>query len=416
MNAAHRLGGALAALVAMAVPGAGCAPATSPPGAVDDTTSTATSSVSPSAQPSASASAQPSSTASSTAAAGACVTRARSLSRAERAGLVLMLGHPVSTPVGPQTRARLREEHIGSVLLLENTSIGVRGVRRVTDRLRAAASPPAGGRLLVAADQEGGLVQRLQGAGFDQIPSAQAQAGQSDASLRRHATTWGRQLRAAGVDIDFAPVADVVPPAYRSTNEPVSLLRRGYGSDQRVVSAKVRAFVTGMDAAGVATSVKHFPGIGAVRGNTDFSAGVRDTSTTRRDARLRGFAAGIDAGADLVMVSTVTYSRIDARHQAVFSPTVMTMLRSDLGFDGVIVSDDLGAARAVTHIAPGQRAVRFLRAGGDLVINADPSLIDDMARAVRAEMKADPAFELQVTASAARVLELRQHRGLGRCG
>lgn len=326
-----------------------------------------------------------------------------------------MLGHGASTPVGPQTTRRLREAHIGSVLLLENTQIGVSGVRELTDSLRKAAPTPGGMELIVAADQEGGLVQRLQGPGFDTIPATSAQARLGDLALTRDAEIWGRQLRKAGVDVDFAPVADVVPAAYRSTNEPIALLNRGYGSDPGVVGKKVSAFVRGMDAAGVATSVKHFPGIGAVRGNTDFSANVRDTTTTRHDARLGGFEAGVTAGADLVMVSTVTYTKIDAAHQAVFSPAVMQMARRDLDFDGVIVSDDLGAAQAVAGIQPGQRAVRFLKAGGDLVINADPALMDAMAAAVRDEMADDPDFESSVTRSAARVLRLKDERGLGSC-
>lgn len=397
---------ALAACTPTQAPGpASSAPSASPP------TSSSESSSAPDASPTNSTSAG-----SPSRAADVCLTKARSLSRAERAGQVLMLGHGASTPVGPETTKRLRDAHIGSVLLLENTQMGVSGVRELTDNLRTAAPTPGGMELIVAADQEGGLVQRLQGPGFDTIPAASAQAELGDKALARDAETWGRQLRKAGVDVDFAPVADVVPPAYRSSNEPIALLKRGYGSDPGVVGAKVSAFVRGMDAAGVATSVKHFPGIGAVRGNTDFSANVRDTTTSRRDARSGGFEAGVTAGADLVMVSTVTYTKIDAEHQAVFSPTVMQMVRRDLDFDGVIVSDDLGAAKAVAAIDPGQRAVRFLEAGGDLVINADPALINDMAAAVRAEMADDPDFDAAVTRSTARVLRLKDERGLGSCG
>ena len=88
-----------------------------------------------------------------------------------------------------------------------------------------------------------------------------------------------------------------------------------------------------MDRAGVATAVKHFPGLGRVRGNTDYASRVVDTKTTRDDAALAGFRAAVDAGADMVMVSSASYRKIDAEHRAAFSTVIMDeMLREDLGF------------------------------------------------------------------------------------
>lgn len=307
------------------------------------------------------------------------------------------------------------EAHVGSAILLGNSTSGATAVRRLTDEVRESVDRPAGVRMLLAADQEGGQVQRLQGDGFDRIPSAMEQARQSSGSLQDSAERWGRQLTKAGIDADLAPVADVVPAELRNLNQPIGVLRRGYGPDPRTVAAKVAAFTRGMDAAGVATAVKHFPGLGAVRGNTDFEARVVDSDTTRDDADLAGFAAAVGANVDMVMISSAYYAKIDAKAPAAFSTTVVTtMVREDLGFTGVVISDDL-AGVALQFVSPGERALRFLRAGGDLMIIGDPTSLPTMVAAVRRQARSNPAFAQQVTQHATRVLQLKQRRGLARC-
>lgn len=288
-------------------------------------------------------------------------------------------------------------------------------MHRVVDRAREAARGPHRVELLVAADQEGGQVQRLRGPGFDEIPSARRQAKLDDAELTDRAATWGRQLRRAGVDADLAPVADVVPAGQEEVNRPIGRLGRGFGPDPEVVAAKATAVVKGLDRAGVASAVKHFPGLGRVRGNTDFEAEVVDRETGRHDPTLRSFAAPLAAGADMVMMSSASYARIDPDRRAAFSGLVISdLVRGDLGYSGVVISDDL-AARGVGDLPPGTRALRFLRAGGDLVIVGDPGLAPAMAKAVRAAATDDPAFAARLQQAVARVLALKQRRGLSRC-
>ncbi len=181
--------------------------------------------------------------------------------------------------------------------------------------------------------------------------------------------------------------------------------------------AKVAAFVEGMADAGVQTTLKHFPGLGRVTGNTDVTADVVDRRTRRADPLLAPFAAGVRAGADWLMVATVTYPRIDPDRLATFSPTVLRgMVRDDLGFGGVVVSDDIGAARAVQAYAPGERAVRFLRAGGDVVLTVDPGVLDPMLAATLHEVRRDEAFGRRVDDAVRRVLSAKQAAGLLRCG
>ena len=325
-----------------------------------------------------------------------------------------MVGVPTNALTSSTART-LSSSRAGSVILLGTTDEGRSGVRRLVGEIRAATRRPAGVRTMLAADQEGGLVQRLQGPGFADIPSARTQGSWPADRLRTSAKQWGADLRAAGIDADLAPVADVVPAKLTEVNQPIGVLRRGYGSDPEVVAGHTAAFVAGMDAAGVATSAKHFPGLGRVRGNTDLVTRVVDPTTTRHDPELAGFRSAVGAGVDMVMVSSAYYTRIDPDRRAAYSPTVIGgMLRGDLGFDGVVISDDLAAAGAA-DLPTGTRAVRFLRAGGDLVIVGDPTQLSAMIDAVSKRAAADAAFDRTVTEAARLVLALKAHRGLASC-
>jgi beta-N-acetylhexosaminidase len=291
----------------------------------------------------------------------------------------------------------------------------MQAIQGVVRRVRNASRSPEGVEVMLAADQEGGLVQRLRGPGFTRIPSASVQARQSDPKLRHNASEWARELKAAGIDANLAPVADVVPSSMVWMNQPIGQLRRGYGRSSKTGAAKVTAFIEGMDQSGVATAVKHFPGLGRVRGNTDYMTRVVDRTTTRHDSALAGFEAAINAGVDMVMVSSAFYTKIDDEHRAAFSTVIIgEMLRDDLGFPGVVVSDDLAAA-AMRTLPPGERAIRFVRAGGDLLIIGDASLATTMANAIKDEASDDPDFAKQVTGSAARVVAMKERRGLASC-
>jgi beta-N-acetylhexosaminidase len=173
------------------------------------------------------------------------------------------------------------------------------------------------------------------------------------------------------------------------------------------------AFLRGMAAGGVVPTVKHFPGLGRVRANTDTASGVTDRVTRRRDPYLAPFQAAVDAHVPFVMMSTAYYARLDPKHPAAFSPYVVgTMLRSDLGFRGVIISDDLGRARQVARWTPAQRALRFVAAGGDVVLTVDSAPLPAMYRAVLGRAHVNKAFRAKVNAAALRVLTAKQHRNL----
>lgn len=335
---------------------------------------------------------------------------------AQRIGQLFLMGL-ADDRLGPAELDAIRSQHVGSVWFTAVTSIGVAGVRLIADAIQAQASAgaTAGVGFFVAANQEGGLIQALQGLGFSTIPSALAQGGLSPQALETDALRWGQQLRAAGVNLDFAPVSDVVPPGTDATNQPIGVLRREYGHDPLTAGSHAAAFVAGMTEAGVATTAKHFPGLGRVASNTDFAAGVVDDVTTASDPYLASFRTAIGAGVPFVMVALATYTRIDPAHLAAFSSMVIgRLLRGDLGFRGVIMSDSL-TATAVAAMPPGQRALDFLLAGGDLIVSRSAQATVAMVAALATRATTDPSFAGRVNEAALRVLEAKQAAGLLPC-
>jgi beta-N-acetylhexosaminidase len=396
---------AAGAAMALAATCAGCAAPSS--GAPASTAATP--------RPSAShvASAQPSASQSCSAA-----TVFSRLTEAQRAGQLFLVGL-AQDQVNAAVAAAIRDNHFGSVVFGMTSHAGTAPVQAATAAVQslASAQATAGVRFFVAANQEGGQVQALQGPGFPVIPAATVQGTLPAASLQQQAAAWGRELRSAGVNLNLAPVMDVVPPGTSQQNQPIGVLQREFGSDPATVAAHGVAFVRGMTQAGVATTAKHFPGLGRVRGNTDFTSGVVDSQTTPDDPYLRSFQAAIDAGVPFVMVALATYTRIDPRHLAVFSPAVMQgMLRQRMHFQGVIVSDDLGVSTAVAGISPASRAIGFLSAGGDLITSESLTAAAAMDDAILARAAADPSFRDEVDAAVLRVLAAKQAYGLLPCG
>ncbi len=357
--------------------------------------------------------AQPTATASASGA--GCVTRVLGrLTLAQRVGQLFLVAVDGDT-VGTELTSAERTYHFGS-LLLNKSAAGTEALAAPTAAMRALAPAAAGGvGFFIAANQEGGSVQQLSGPGFAAMPPALTQGGWSTARLRATATGWGTELRAAGVNLDLAPVMDVVPSASAAGNAPIGALMREFGADPAANGAHGAAFISGMAAAGVLTVAKHFPGLGRVAGNTDFTAGVTDDVTTAGDPYLDSFRGAVGAGVPMVMVALATYTRIDPTQPAVFSPAVIGLLRGRLGFTGVIVSDDLADAAAVESVPAADRGVRFLAAGGDLVTAQSLGPAEQMAAAVLAKASASAAFRSTVNAAAGLVLAAKRTAGLVRC-
>ena len=336
------------------------------------------------------------------------------MTEAQRIGQLFMVGTP-ATGLSAAAASAISTRHVGNLILTGRTYAGAAPVRYLAasaDRLTTAAAT-AGVPLYVSADQEGGQVQVLQGPGFTRIPTALTQGTWADSILTADARSWGRQLSRAGVNLNLAPVMDTVPASLGTRNIPIGSYFREFGYTPGVVAAKGSDVVRGERSVGLAVTAKHFPGLGHVTENTDTTAGVTDRVTTRTTGDLGPFRSAIAAGARMVMVSLAVYSRIDSAHPAAFSPTVIGgMVRGDLGFTGVVMSDDLGNAKQVAGWSPGTRATSFIAAGGDIVLTVNSTVLPAMVSAVSAKAASDPVFRAKVNAAAYRVLLAKANDGL----
>lgn len=277
-------------------------------------------------------------------------------------------------------------------------------VSGLTGGLREAASGLATGNvpLLVGIDQEFGTVTRIRG-GVTALPGAMAIGAVADP--RRTEAGWaaaGAELAALGVNVDFAPVADVVTAGGGVIGS------RSYGADPRAVADQVAASVRGLQNSGVAATLKHFPGHGgtAADSHTELPVLAQDRQRLNQ-VDLRPFAAGIAADAWLVMSGHLDARAIDPGVSATFSRKVLTeVLRGELGFQGVVVSDAMNMAPAMKW-APGEAAVRALNAGNDLLL-MPPNLAEAYEGILSAVRTGELPRERLVDA-ATRVLTLR-HR------
>ena len=345
----------------------------------------------------------------------ACVTQVLgNLTLAQRVGQLFLVGVDGDI-AGPGLAAAESGYHFGS-LLLNESSAGTAALASQTTAMQELAPSGTGGvRFFIAANQEGGQIQQLTGPGFATIPSELVQGTLAPGKLRAAAAAWGANLHAAGVNLDLAPVMDVVPQGSAAGNAPIGQLDREFGFDPVTNGEHGTAFIQGMAAAGVMSVAKHFPGLGRVAGNTDFTSNVVDNVTTADDPYLQSFRAAVGAGVPMVMVALATYTRIDPAQLAVFSPAIIRLLRNGLGFGGVIVSDDLGEAAAVQAVPVAMRGIGFLTAGGDLITSQSLAPAEQMAAAVLAKASGDAAFRATVDAAAERVLAAKEAAGLLPC-
>ena len=268
----------------------------------------------------------------------------------ERIGQLVMAPLPAGSD--PSTlRDLIVDQHVGSVLIIGNWNSGTTGVSAATSELQSYA--PSNNRLLMTTDQEGGSVQHLSGNGFDTMPSATDQGTMDTAQLRQSAATWGAQLKSAGINVDLAPVVGTVT-VDRSSNAPIGALNRDFGLDAAGNAKHAKAFIEGMSDSGVGSAVKHYPGLGSVTGNTDFTAsGILDTTTTLDGPEISAFNSTLEASPSMVMMSLATYQAIDPDNPAVFSSTLVTgYLRGKIGFQGVVTSDSLSATASTCSCCP----------------------------------------------------------------
>jgi beta-N-acetylhexosaminidase len=342
------------------------------------------------------------------------------MSLQQKVGQLFMVGTQATT-ADSATLEAVKSLDVGNVFLAGRSHDGVAATKAIVSQFSALATPAstAGLPLFVGTDQEGGEVQVLNGPGFDEMPSGLQQGAMDPTQLKDAALGWGSQLKASGVTMNLAPVVDLIAsPEAAANNPPIGGFDRQFGYDPATITSHADAFRAGMDTAGVVPVIKHFPGLGAVTQNTDTDSGVTDSTTTATSPSVGVFGTEIQHGARVVMMSTAIYTQLDPGGPAVFSPSIITgLLRQKLGFDGVVMSDDLSAAEQTSAWSPADRAVLAVQAGVDIVlISADPSLAAPMVSAVVAKAQSDPAFAKLVDDAARRVVRLKHAQFGGATG
>ncbi len=302
-------------------------------------------------------------------------------------------------PTLPSWAARLLDGGLGSVCLFGSNIPAYAGVRALSDAVHAA-----GADVLVATDEEGGDVTRLHTGEGSPFPGNAALGTVDDPALtRRVAASIGTLLAAAGVDLDLAPVVDV----NSDPRNPVIGVR-SFGSDPGLVARHTTAYVDGLQSAGVGACAKHFPGHGDTAVDSHLGLPTVDVGLDVLLAReLVPFAAAVQAGTLAVMTSHVLLPALDRDRPATLSPAVLGLLRGELGFDGLLVSDAVDMAGASAGRGEPAAAVLALAAGCDLVcLGADKDEADHVAvlDAIVAAVKDGSLPEARLAEAAGRVV------------
>ncbi len=301
----------------------------------------------------------------------------------------------------------IRERNIGGVLLFGHNMKSESQTEALTGSLQKLSMKTEPSiPLFIAVDQEGGAVSSAPWVA-PQPAAARVGARGNPAEARAIAEEMGRELLRAGVNTDLAPVVD--------TGFGAAIGARSFGEDPQLVAKMGAAAVEGFKAAGVVSAAKHFPNHGAATSDSHVSLPVVNHDlTTLRSHDLPPFEAAIEAGVSMVMVGHLVYPAIDPERPASLSPEAIGMLREELGFEGVVVTDDLAMAGATGGGSPARAAVEAVKAGADLLVISSPP--QQQADAYDAVLEAIESGEIprgQIQASVERVLRVKESYSLG---
>ncbi|HSL65408.1 MAG TPA: glycoside hydrolase family 3 protein [Gaiellaceae bacterium] len=309
------------------------------------------------------------------------------------------------------------ERGLGGVVLFAGNVRDPEQLRGLTNGLRARRPG-----LLVAVDEEGGDVTRLEAAAGSSYPGALALGSVDDPALTEAvAGSIAAELAAAGVNLNLAPVADV------NTNPENPVIGvRSFGSDPELVARHVRAFVTGTQACGVAACAKHFPGHGDTTVDSHLAlARVERSREELAGVELLPFAAAVGAGVAAVMTGHLVVPAIDAEPATLSAPLVSGLLRQELGFRGLVITDALDMRAIADTVGVAEGAVRALAVGVDAIClgpsvgredveAAQRTLVDAVAGGrLQEERLGEAAARVEATARAANMAGGVPDRALG---
>ena len=257
---------------------------------------------------------------------------------------------------------RVRKGQVGGLIAFESDAQKLKSdVQQVQAAASAGHNPP----LFVMVDQEGGDVKRIKSGPPDISPADLGKSGDEGQSKDQGQKT-GSFLKGLGVNVDLAPVLDV-----SQSNTADTIKSRTFGSDPDTVATVGVAFAQGLQDGGAVATAKHFPGLGRATVNTDDNAVAIAATSDQLQSDLKPFRAAVDAGVGMVMVSTASYPTLGAKKPAALSPTIVkSLLRGQLGFGGVVITDDLEGQAIAGTIPPAVAGAGALKAGDDLLLYA----------------------------------------------
>jgi len=292
-------------------------------------------------------------------------------------GAVMMVGF--KGPLTPAVLDDWRRHQFGGLIVVpaNQNARDAAAIRQLIQSVRGVMRHP----LMAATNQEGGTVCFLE-TGVPCMAGARQVAPQGPNAVQSELATMSRGLKALGFDINFAPVADVWDGTHPVMSE------RSYGEDPQLVAQDVTAAIAGVHAAGMYAAAKHFPGHGTA-------------------SDLIPFQAAIAAHVEFVMIGHLSVPSIDQSAPASMSAAVLQVLRSELGYPGVIISDDLQVGALSPQYPPPLAAVRFLKNGGDMVVvSQDLAVADATYEAIHAALLSGSYPRAQLDASVQKLLSL----------
>ncbi len=307
----------------------------------------------------------------------------------------------------PALRRQARKGEIGGVVLFPPSEIAGERLAHELERLQAAAAAGKNPRLLVAIDQEGGIVERLPALPPQLSPYTIAQNDDRDSAVLEGRAT-GFQLRELGIEVNLAPVLDV------PVSDAQFMAPRAFGSDPAQVARLGLAFASGQRRESVAATAKHFPGLGRAAQNTDLGPTSIATSRAGLRSDLAPFRAAVEQGIELIMISSAVYPGLGSRAPAVLAPEVATaLLRDELGYTGVTISDDLLAPGISAQYPRREAAARASAAGVDILLFASQNA-PRIAAGLVAAAGTGELDEQALRDSCTRVVQLKERLAAGK--
>lgn len=318
----------------------------------------------------------------------------------------LFIGSIEGTSLTKKTKDFIVNEHLGGVILFSDNLEDPKQSHKLINNLKqssAAGAVP----LFISIDQEGGRVTRLPG--LNPIKSA-AEIGQTDAEFaQKQGEVIARQLKAFGFQLNFAPVLDI-----KSNEKNTVIGDRAYGDNASAVSEIGISVMKGMQTENVIAAVKHFPGHGdTLEDSHEVLPVLNKTMKELKANELIPFQEAIEDGADMVLMGHIIVKELDDKEPASLSPRAVELLREDMGFKGVIITDDLTMGAIADHYDMGAASVKALKAGADIIMIAHgDELLQDGIKGVKQALSEGTLTEEQLNEHVRRILILKHRYNL----